>query len=257
MPLFKRNVFGQMIWVKKSIIRLFGTIVYGRFNWVHTPEIKGAELFQYLPDKNVLIVSNHQTYFADVSFFFHVIHASITGRPNRINYPGYLKCKKHNIYYVAAEETMKSGFLPKILSLSGAVTVNRTWRANGENVRRAVDRSETDNIDKALNDGWVITFPQGTTKPYATGRKGTAILIKKHKPVVVPVVIDGFRRAFDKKGLKNKKKSSVLKMTVKEPLDIDYDKTVEEIMEQLMTAIEQTPEFDYIEQIKKKQNNNT
>lgn len=233
------------------IIRLFGTIVYGRFNWTHTPKIKGAELFQYLPEQNVLIVSNHQTYFADVSFFFHVIHASITGRPNRINYPGYLSCKKHNIYYVAAEETMKSGFLPKILALSGAVTVNRTWRANGENVRRSVDRSETQNIDKALNDGWVITFPQGTTKPYSPGRKGTAILVKKHKPVVVPVVIDGFRRAFDKKGLKNKKKSSELKMTVKAPLDIDYTNTVEEIMTQIMEAIEQTPDFDYIEKIKK------
>ncbi len=251
MPLFKKNVFGQLIFVKKMIIRLFGTIVYGRFNWIHTPNIKGAEVFQYLPDKNVLIVSNHQTYFADVSFFFHVIHSSITGRPNRINYPGYLRCKKHNIYYVAAEETMKSGFLPKMLALSGAVTVNRTWRANGQNVRRAVDRSETQNIDKALNDGWVITFPQGTTKPYATGRKGTAILVKKHKPVVVPVVIDGFRRAFDKKGLKNKKKKSELKMRVKAPLDIDYSQTVEEIMDQIMNAIEQTSDFDYLEKVKK------
>jgi len=251
MPLFKRNTFGQLIFVKKMIIRLFGTIVYGRFNWVHTPKITGAEQFQYLPDENVLIVSNHQTYFADVSFFFHVIHAAISGRPNRINYPGYLSCKKHNIYYVAAEETMKSGFLPKLLALSGAVTVNRTWRANGENVRRAVDRSETENIDKALNDGWVITFPQGTTKPFSPGRKGTAILIKKHQPIVVPVVIDGFRRAFDKKGLKNKKKSSELRMTVKPALDIDYSKTVEEIMAQVMEAIEQTPDFDYIEKIKK------
>ena len=251
MPLFKRNVFGQLVFVKKMIIRLFGTIAFGRFNWVHTPKITGAELFQYLPDKNVLIVSNHQTYFADVSFFFHVIHASITGRPNRINYPGYLKCKKHNIYYVAAEETMRSGFLPKMLALSGAVTVNRTWRANGENVRRIVDRSETDNIDKALNDGWVITFPQGTTKAFSPGRKGTAMLIKKHKPVVVPVVIDGFRRAFDKKGLKNKKKRSELKMTVKAPLEIDYTRTVEEIMAQVMGAIEQTADFNYFEKIKK------
>ena len=251
MPLFKKNVFGQYIFVKKAIIRLFGTIVYARFNWIHKPRIKGAEVFLHIPDKNVLIVSNHQTYFADVSFFFHVIHSAIVGKPNRISYPGYLACKKHNIYYVAAEETMKSGFLPKILALSGAVTVNRTWRANGKNVRRMVDRSESDNIDKALKDGWVITFPQGTTRPYSPGRKGTAIFIKKHQPVVIPVVIDGFRRAFDKRGLKNKKKKSELKMTVKAPLEINYDQTVEEIMTQVMEAIEQTPDFDIMGKLKK------
>lgn len=250
MPLFKKNIFGQKIFVKKLIIRLFGTLVYPRFNWTHKPKIKGAELFMHLPDSNVIIVSNHQTYFADVSFFFHVIHAALVGKPNQIKRPGFLRCKKHNIYYVAAEETMKSGFLPKLLALSGAVTVNRTWRANGQNVRRKVDKSETQNIDKALNDGWVITFPQGTTTPYAPGRLGTAILIKKHKPVVVPVVIDGFRRAFDKKGLKNKKKRSTLKMTVKPPLDIDYSHTVEDILKQIMDAIEQSPSHNKLERIK-------
>jgi 1-acyl-sn-glycerol-3-phosphate acyltransferase len=146
---------------------------------------------------------------------------------------------------------MKSGLLPKMLALSGAVTVNRTWRANGQNVRRKVDKSETQNIDKALQDGWVITFPQGTTKPYSPGRIGTAILIKKHKPIVVPVVIDGFRRAFDKKGLKNKKRRTELKMTVKPPLEINYDLTVEEIMKQVMDAIEQTNDYDLMDKIKK------
>ena len=251
MPLFKKNIFGQYIFVKKSVIRLFGTIVYPRFNWIHKPRVKGAELFRGLPKQNVLIVSNHQTYFADVSFFFHVIHGALAGHANRIDYPGFLLCKKHAIYYVAAEETMKSGLLPKMLALSGAVTVNRSWRANGQNVRRKVDKSETQNIDKALQDGWVITFPQGTTKPYSPGRIGTAILIKKHKPIVVPVVIDGFRRAFDKKGLKNKKRRTELKMTVKPPLEINYDLTVEEIMKQVMDAIEQTNDYDLMDKIKK------
>jgi 1-acyl-sn-glycerol-3-phosphate acyltransferase len=250
--LFKRNIFNQLIFVKKAVIRLFGTLVYGRFNWVHTPQITGAELFNKLPDKKVLIVSNHQTYFADVSFFLHVIHASLAGKPNNIRYPGFLHCKKHNIYYVAAEETMKSGFLPKLLALSGAVTVNRSWRANGQNVRRKVDKSEVKNIDKALMDGWVITFPQGTTKPYSPGRLGTAILIKKHQPIVVPVVIDGFRRAFDKKGLSNKKKKSQLTMRVKPPLEINYEDKVEDILHQLMTSIEQSKDFDTIGKMQEK-----
>ena len=246
MPLFKKNIFGQYVFVKKLIIRLFGTIVYFRFNWRNRPEISGAEVFQELPDQKVVIVSNHQTYFADVSFFYHVIYAALAGRPNNMKYPGYLFCKKHNLYYVAAEETMKSGFLPKLLALSGAVTVNRTWRANGENVRRKVDRSEAKNIDKAIENGWVITFPQGTTKPYAKGRVGTSILIKKHQPIVIPVVIDGFRSAFDKKGLKLKKKKTPLKMRVKPPLEINYEDRVEDILDQIMDAIEQSPRHDFM-----------
>lgn len=252
MGLFKKNIFNQRIFVKKFIIRFFGLIVYFRFNLRYKTDIKGAELFKKLPEKNVLIISNHQTYFADVSFFLHVIYAALKGRENTVKFPGFLFPKKHNIYYVAAEETMKSGLLPKLLALSGAITIKRSWREAGQNVRRKVDKKDTQNIDKALDDGWVITFPQGTTSPYAMGRKGTAIIAKTHECVVVPVVIDGFRRAFDKKGLKTKKTGSTLKMRVKDPLDIDYSKTVEEIMDQMMRAIEQDPESDYMGKITEK-----
>lgn len=178
------------------------------------------------------------------------MHSALNGHPNNTKYPGYLFPKKHSIYYVAAEETMKSGFIPKLLALSGAITINRTWRANGQDVRRKVDKKEVQNIDKALGDGWVITFPQGTTKPYAIGRKGTAFIIKNHHPVVVPIVIDGFRRAFDKKGLFLKKKNTDLKVTFKKPLDINYDGTIEEIMDQIMDAIEQAPHHNTMGQIK-------
>ena len=253
MPLFRKNVFNQSILLKKATIRFFGTVVYFRFNFRYKVRIEGAEIFQNLPDKNVMIISNHQTYFADVSFFLHAIHAAITGHPNSIRYPGFLKCKKHNIYYVAAEETMKAGFLPKLLAISGAVTINRSWRANGQNVRRKVDRKETENIDTALKDGWLITFPQGTTTPYAPGRVGTAIIAKKHQPVVIPVVIDGFRRAFDKKGIRLKKTNTELRMLVKPPIDIYYSKTVEEIMQQMMSSIEQTKDYNVLEKIKKQE----
>ena len=221
MALFKKNVLGQNIFVKKMIVRILGSFVYPRFKWRYNADIKGAEILKDLQDKNVLFVSNHQTYFADVAFFLHVFSAALNGKPNKITLPLFLK-PKHNVYYVAAEETMKSGLLPKILALSGAVTINRTWRANGENVRRKVDRKEVENIDLALQDGWVITFPQGTTTPFAPGRKGTAFIIKKHNPLVVPIVIDGFRRSFDKKGLKQKKKKSTLKMTIKTPIKFDH-----------------------------------
>ena len=117
-------------------------------------------------------------------------------------------------------------------------------RAQGQEVNRQVKMSDISNIGKALNDGWVITFPQGTTTPWKPLRKGTAHIIKKYKPVVVPVVIDGFRRSFDKKGLRIKKKGILQSMVIKEPLDIDYDnESTESIIEKLEYAIEQHPSF--------------
>jgi 1-acyl-sn-glycerol-3-phosphate acyltransferase len=89
----------------------------------------------------------------------------------------------------------------------------------------------------------VITFPQGTTKPYAPARKGTAYIIKHGKPVVIPVVIQGFWRAFNKKGLKFKKKGVLLSVTFKEPLQINYEAPAEEILDQLMDAIQQSKSF--------------
>jgi len=89
----------------------------------------------------------------------------------------------------------------------------------------------------------VITFPQGTTKPFAPGRKGTAFLIKQNKPIVIPVVIQGFWRAFNKKGLKFKKRGTPLHVTFKKPLELNYDAPTEEILQQIMDAIEQSKKF--------------
>jgi 1-acyl-sn-glycerol-3-phosphate acyltransferase len=144
---------------------------------------------------------------------------------------------------VAAEETMKSSFITRLFSLAGALTVKRTWRSKGEDVKRDVDVSDTIKIDEALQKSWVITFPQGTTKPFAPGRKGTAHIIKQNKPVVVPVVINGFWRAFNKKGLQFKKKGSLLSVRFKEPLDLDYNDTVENILDKVMDAIEQSRNY--------------
>jgi 1-acyl-sn-glycerol-3-phosphate acyltransferase len=104
--------------------------------------------------------------------------------------------------------------------------------------------SDITNIGVALDDGWVITFPQGTTKPFKPVRKGTAHIIKKYKPIVIPIVIDGFRRSFDKKGLMIKKRGILQSMIIKPPLDIDYENdSVDEIIEKVQYAIEQDPSF--------------
>ena len=99
-------------------------------------------------------------------------------------------------------------------------------------------------IGIALNDGWVITFPQGTTTPFKPIRKGTAFLIKQYKPIVIPIVIDGFRRSFDKKGIRIKKKNILQSIEIKQPLKIDYEnESIEEIVKKIEFAIEQHPSF--------------
>ena len=214
---------------------------YRGFNQLH---IEGSEIIKNLSDKNVLFISNHQTYFADVVAMFHVFNASLSGRIDNIKNVGYLWSPKLNIYYVAAKETMRAGLLPRILAYAGSVSIERTWRESGKEVKRQVKMSDISNIGLALNDGWVITFPQGTTKPFKPVRKGTAHIIKHSKPIVVPIVIDGFRRSFDKKGLMIKKRGILQSMIIKEPLDFDYENdSVENIMEKIEYAIEQHPSF--------------
>lgn len=244
MPLFKKNPFGHILFLKKWLIRILALISHKRYRGFNTLEIEGADIIRSLPDANVLFVSNHQTYFADVVAMFHVFNASLKGRDNNINNIGYIWNPKLNMYYVAAAETMKKSLLTKILAYAGSVSVERTWRAEGKDVNRQVKMSDISNIGKALSDGWVVTFPQGTTTPWKPLRKGTAHIIKKYKPVVVPVVIDGFRRSFDKKGLRIKKKGILQSMVIKEPLNIDYEnESFDAIIEKLEYAIEQHPSF--------------
>ncbi|WP_297795196.1 1-acyl-sn-glycerol-3-phosphate acyltransferase [uncultured Eudoraea sp.] len=244
MSLFKENPFGHILFIKLWIIRTLGLVTHQRYKGFNTLEIEGSEIIRNLPDQNVLFVSNHQTYFADVVAMFHVFNASLHGRDDSIKNIGYLWRPKLNIYYVAAAETMRKSLLTKIFAYVGSVSIERTWRAEGKDVNRQVKMSDISNIGKALNDGWVITFPQGTTTPWKPLRKGTAHIIKRYKPVVVPVVIDGFRRSFDKKGLLIKKKGILQSMVIKEPLEIDYEnESIESIIEKLEYAIEQHPSF--------------
>jgi hypothetical protein len=56
-------------------------------------------------------------------------------------------------------------------------------------------------------------------------------------------VINGFWRAFNKTGLKFKKKGTPLSVTFKEPMQIDYDAPVEVILKQVMDAIEQSKDY--------------
>ena len=134
MPLFKKNPFGHILWIKKMLIRILGVISHSRYRSFNNLQIEGSEVLRNIPENNVLFISNHQTYFADVAAMFHVFNASLKGRDDSIKNIGYIWNPKLNLYYIAAGETMRSGILPKIFAYTGSVSIDRTWRSAGENV---------------------------------------------------------------------------------------------------------------------------
>ena len=240
--MLKRNPFGHYDILKTWLIRILGMISHRRYRGFNELQIEGSENILNLPERNVLFVSNHQTYFADVVAMFHVFNASLSGRQDTLKNMGYLWKPKLNIYFVAAKETMRSGILPRILAYAGSISIERTWREKGKDVKRQVKLGDISKIGTALDDGWVITFPQGTTTPFKPIRRGTAHIIKTFKPIVVPIVIDGFRRSFDKKGIFIKKRGILQTMEIKQPLKINYEnESIDAIVEKLQFAIEQHP----------------
>ncbi len=237
--LLKKNPFGHYLILKKALIIFFGFLTRKRFNGFNNLVIKGSEVIRDLPHKNVLFISNHQTYFADVTAMLHVFLASLAGRVDNLNYLSYLLNPKSNIYFIAAKETMKSGLLPRILAYAGSVPIKRTWREKGKSINRDIDTKDFENIGIALNDGWVITFPQGTTKPYAPIRKGNLNIIKTYKPIIVPIQIDGFRRSFDRKGIFIKKRGVKQSMEIKKPLKLDLNASDDDILDKIAISIGQ------------------
>jgi 1-acyl-sn-glycerol-3-phosphate acyltransferase len=228
---------------RRIIYGTLGLATYPGIALINKLKVNGAEKLKALPKRNVLFVSNHQTYFADVITFLHIFFAAKWGKYKGLGIPYYLLNPVTKVYYVAAAETMNDTWLTRLFAKAGAITVKRTWRAEGKEVQRGLDPADTRKIARALDTSWVITFPQGTTKPFAPGRKGTAYIIKQNQPIVVPIIISGFWRAFNKKGLKFKKKGTLLSVTIKDPLAIDYNDSVENILDQVMDAIEQSKKY--------------
>jgi 1-acyl-sn-glycerol-3-phosphate acyltransferase len=238
------NSIKHSVFVKKIIYMVIGSVSYPGLNIINRVQVNGMEKLAGLPKKNVLFVSNHQTYFAEVICLLHVFGAVSWGKKRKLGFPIYLLWPYTRVQFVSAEETMKKNWLSKVFALAGSIMVKRVWVADTKETRKGLDPSDTRKISRALNRNWVITFPQGTTTPYVTGRKGTAFIIKHQKPLVVPVVVNGFNTAFDKKGIKLIKKGTRLTITFKDPMQIDYDEPTEKILEDIMDAIEQSKKFN-------------
>ena len=239
-----RDPFGNFYFFKGILIFIVGWMSWPGFDVVNKLRFKGLDNLKGLPKQGVMFVSNHQTYYADVVAINHGLHrARGKKQTRRMGIPFYLFWPIVRTYYVAAKETMTdSGLLPKIFSYGGGILVKRTWREKGQEIQRQVDTSDQDKISKALSRGWIVTFPQGTTKTYAPLRKGTAYIIKENNPIVVPVNVNGFRRGFEKKGLFFKKKGIELSVIFKEPIKFCENDSPDQIIARLANEIGQ----DYI-----------
>jgi 1-acyl-sn-glycerol-3-phosphate acyltransferase len=226
--------------VRAIVYAIVGSVSYPGLALFNKITIEGTEHLLGLPKKNVLFVSNHQTYFAEVIAFLHIFCAVKWRKKNKLGIPYYLLNPFTSVFFVSAAETMKKNFVTRLFELAGSITVKRTWNEGSTEVRKGLDPSDTRKIDRALKSSWVINFPQGTTKAFAPGRKGTVLLIKQNRPIVIPINISGFNTAFDKKGLRMIKKGTALSVKFKAPLIIDYNNSNDEMMEAIMVAIGQS-----------------
>ena len=73
MEVWKR--LAQLKIIRKIVYAVVGIASYPGLVLVNKLKISGTEHIEKLPRRNVLFVSNHQTYFADVITFLHIFCA--------------------------------------------------------------------------------------------------------------------------------------------------------------------------------------
>jgi 1-acyl-sn-glycerol-3-phosphate acyltransferase len=173
---FERLVRRAMI---LGIGNLATPIYFRRLNDV---KAEGAELLKELPRRNVVFLSNHQTYFTEAIAFYDLLYI-VHGLPY----------EEPHLRFSAATETMKKNLLTKVLTYAGGVTFRRSFREAGREVNRPVDLEGISKVEEAISTGWLLHFPTGTTQKHAPIRPGMAQLLHRTKPIAVPMRVDGFR----------------------------------------------------------------
>jgi 1-acyl-sn-glycerol-3-phosphate acyltransferase len=170
-------------WLRRGLLAGFGvgfTVPYLAI--LNDVQVEGDEVLHTLPRRNVVFLSNHQTYFLEALAFFDLVYV-------RHQFP----LESPLVRFSAAEETMKKNLLTKLMTLAGGVTFRRSFREGGEDVRRPVDLEGVARVEEAIRDGWLLHFPAGTTKKGAPLRSGVMRLLHHVQPVAVPLRVDGFR----------------------------------------------------------------
>lgn len=169
--------------VRRGLILAIGNLltpVY--FRWLNSVKAEGGEVLDTLPRKNVIFLSNHQTYFTEAIAFFDLLYI-VHGFPY----------EDPHLRFSAATETMKKNFLTQVMTYAGGVTFRRSFREAGKEVNRPVDLEGISKVEEAIATGWLLHFPTGTTQKDAPIRPGMAQLLHRTKPIAVPMRVDGFR----------------------------------------------------------------
>jgi 1-acyl-sn-glycerol-3-phosphate acyltransferase len=169
--------------VRRGMILTIGNLatpVY--FRWLNSVKAEGDEILKTLPRRNVVFLSNHQTYFTEAIALFDLLYI-VHGLPY----------EAPHLRFSAATETMKKNVVTQVLTYAGGVTFRRSFREAGKEVKRPVDFEGVGKIEEAIATGWLLHFPTGTTQHHAPIRPGVAQLLHRTKPVAVPMRVDGFR----------------------------------------------------------------
>jgi len=169
--------------VRRGMILAFGNLVTPvYFRWLNEVRAEGDDLLKTLPRKNVVFLSNHQTYFTEAIAFYDLLYI-VRGLPY----------EDPHLRFSAATETMKKNLITKVLTYAGGVTFRRSFREAGKEVNRPVDLEGVSKVEEAIATGWLLHFPTGTTQKDAPIRPGMAQLLHRTKPIAVPMRVDGFR----------------------------------------------------------------
>ena len=104
--------------VRKIVYVIIGSLSYPGLAIINKLKITGTEHIKNLPKKNVLFISNHQTYFMDVIAFLHIFCAVKWRKQNKLGIPYYLLNPFTNVYFVSAEDTMKKTFMSRLMALA-------------------------------------------------------------------------------------------------------------------------------------------
>ena len=171
-------------WLRRGIITSLGlgfTIPY--FRILNRLRVTGDAIIDKLPRKNVVFLSNHQTYFMEAMAIFDIVYVKHR-----------LPLENPFMRFSAATETMKHNPLTQLFTKAGGVTFRRSFREGGKEVKRPVDFEGVAKVEEAIANGWLLHFPAGTTQKGAPLRPGVAQLLHRTKAVAVPVRVDGFRK---------------------------------------------------------------
>lgn len=90
--MIRSDPFGNKLFLKRMLVTTIGWLTWARYARRNKIQISGTENLKHLANTNVLFVSNHQTYFAEVIAMLHVFVLS--------NMAMRIQLIDHGIYFV-------------------------------------------------------------------------------------------------------------------------------------------------------------